>query len=137
MVVLRSYGSMTYAGMLSLIYAEVSKNDPRVQSAFKWAVNHWSLDENPGMGPEGLYYFFNIMSKSLSAFGQEAIPAKTSDKPVGWRSELIRKLIALQRTEKDGSGEGYWVNESNRWLESDPVLVTAYTLIALDVALGE
>ncbi len=136
-VVLRSYGSMTYAGLLSLIYADVSRNDPRVQSAFKWAVDHWSLNENPGMGPEGLYYFYNVMAKSLAAFGQEAIPARGGDKAVSWRADMIRKLIALQRVETDGSGEGFWVNDSNRWLENDPVLVTAYTLIALDVAIGE
>lgn len=136
-VVLRSYGSMTYAGLLSLIYADVSKNDPRVQSAFKWAADHWSLNENPGMGPEGLYYFYNIMAKSLSAFGREAIPVKGAEKAVSWRSDMIRKLISLQHVEADGSGEGYWVNENNRWLENDPVLVTAYTLIALDVAIGE
>lgn len=135
-VVLRSYGSMTYAGLLSLIYADVPPTDPRVRSAFDWAVRHWSLDENPGMGPEGLYYFYNIMSKSLSAFGQEMIPSK-GGLPIAWRREMIRRLITLQKVEKDGSGEGYWVNSNNRWMENDPVLVTAYTLIALDVALGQ
>ena len=135
-VVLRSYGSMTYAGLLSLIYADVSRNDPRVQSAFKWAVNNWTLDQNPGMGPEGLYYFYNVMAKSLAAYGQDAIPSKAGDKPVAWRSEMVRKLISLQKVDTDGSGEGYWVNPNNRWMENDPVLVTAYTLIALDVAIG-
>jgi len=135
-VVLRSYGSMTYAGLLSLIYADVSRNDPRVRAAFDWAASHWSLDENPGMGPQGLYYFFNIMSKSLATYGREAIPVKGSDKPVAWRSAMLRKLISLQQVEKDGSGEGYWLNANNRWLENDPVLVTAYTLIAMDIALG-
>ncbi len=135
-VVLRSYGSMTYAGLLSLIYADVSRNDPRVRSAFDWATQHWTLDENPGMGPQGIYYFYNIMAKSLSSFGQEAIPSAKGT-PVAWRTEMIKKLISLQKVEKDGSGEGYWVNANNRWLENDPVLVTAYTLIALDVALGK
>jgi squalene-hopene/tetraprenyl-beta-curcumene cyclase len=135
-VVLRSYGSMTYAGLLSLIYADVSRNDPRVRAAFDWAANHWSLSENPGMGPEGLYYFYNIMAKSLSAFGMEGVPAKAGGKPVAWRSEMIAKLISLQKVEPDGSGEGYWVNSNNRWMENDPVLVTAYTLIALDVAMA-
>jgi squalene-hopene/tetraprenyl-beta-curcumene cyclase len=135
-VVLRSYGSMTYAGLLSLIYADVSRNDPRVRSAFDWAIRHWTLDENPGMGPQGLFYFYNIMAKSLATFGQESIPS-TKGTPVAWRSEMIKKLITLQKVEKDGSGEGYWVNGNNRWLENDPVLVTAYTLIALDVALGK
>ena len=136
-VVLRSYGSMTYAGLLSLIYADVSRDDPRVTSAFDWASRHWSLDENPGMGPQGLYYFYNIMAKSLATFGRESIPVKETGKPVAWRAAMLRKLISLQNVEKDGSGEGYWVNANNRWLENDPVLVTAYTLIAMDIALGE
>jgi len=135
-VVLRSYGSMTYAGLLSLIYAEVSKNDPRVQSAFKWAVNNWSLDQNPGMGTDGLYYFYNIMAKSLATFGQEAVPVKGGGKLVSWRTEMVRKLTSLQRVEKDGSGEGYWVNDNNRWQEGDQVLVTSFTLIGLDTAIG-
>lgn len=135
-VVLRSYGSMTYAGLLSLIYADVSRTDPRVRSAFDWAVNHWSLDENPGMGAEGRYYFYNVMAKSLSAFGQDMIPSKRG-LPIAWRKEMIRKLISLQKIETDGRGDGYWVNSNNRWMENDPVLVTAYTLIALDVALGQ
>ena len=135
-VVLRSYGSMTYAGLLSLIYADVSKDDPRAQSAFKWAVDHWSLDENPGMGAQGLYYFLNTMSKCLAAFGQEAIPVREGH-ALAWRSEVIKKLTALQQVEKDGSGEGYWVNANNRWMENDPVLVTAYSLIAMDIAIGK
>lgn len=135
-VVLRSYGSMTYAGLLSLIYADVSRNDPRVRSAFDWATRHWTLEENPGMGPQGLFYFYNVMAKSLSTFGQESIPSAKGT-PVAWRTEMIKKLISLQKVEKDGSGEGYWVNSNNRWLENDPVLVTAYTLIAMDVALGK
>lgn len=136
-VVLRSYGSMTYAGLLSLIYADVSRNDPRVRAAFDWAANHWSLDENPGMGPQGLYYFYNIMAKSLATVGRETVPAKGADKPLAWRSAMLAKLISLQKVEKDGSGEGYWLNANNRWLENDPVLVTAYTLIAMDTALGK
>jgi hypothetical protein len=50
---------------------------------------------------------------------------------------MIKQLTRLQKVETDGSGEGYWVNANNRWLENDPVLVTAYTLIALDIALGD
>lgn len=136
-IVLRSYGSMTYAGLLSLIYADVSRTDPRVRAAFDWAANHWSLDENPGMGPQGLYYFYNIMAKSLATYGRNAVPVKGSDKPIAWRTAMLRKLISLQQVEKDGSGEGYWLNTNNRWLENDPVLVTAYTLIALDIAIGD
>ena len=124
---------MTYAGLLSFIYAEVDKDDPRVQSAFDWAVKHWTLDENPGMGQEGLYYFYNVLSKGLAAYGQDTITLPDG-KQVGWRDELIRKLVNLQKIDPD-TGMGYWVNDAGRWWEADPVLVTAYSVLALEIAL--
>src|SRR4051812_14883353 len=60
----RSYGSMTYAGLKSMIYAGLGKDDPRVKAAVGWIQNHWTLNENPAMrdaGPtlasHGLYYY--------------------------------------------------------------------------------
>ncbi len=132
-VVFRAYGSMTYAGMLSLIYADVSRDDPRVRSAFDWAARHWTLEENPGSGAEGLYYFYNVLTKALAAFGRDRIPVEET--PINWRREIIRKLVNLQRIDPE-TGHGYWVNDQGRYLEADPVLVTAYALIALEVALG-
>ena len=134
-VVFRSYGSMTYAGLLSLIYSDVKKDDPRVLSAFDWAARHWSLDENPGMKDEGLFYFYNILSKSLATFGREAIPVTGKD-PIFWRDALVKKLISLQKMDSK-TGHGYWVNQNNRFWEANDVLVTSYTLIALEVALGK
>ena len=128
-VALRSYGSMTYAGLLALIYAQVDAQDERVRSAKDWAARHWSLDENPGMGQEGLYYFFNVLTKSLKAAGEDEL-ARPEGGAVSWREEVARKLIALQRP------DGFWVNENNRWWEADPNLVTAYTLLALSAALN-
>ena len=127
-VVLRSYGSMTYAGLLSLIYAEVDEQDERVQAAKDWAMRHWSLDENPGMGAEGLYYFFNVLTKSLTAAG-DATLVRPDGSTVAWREEVIRRLVDLQQP------GGFWVNANNRWWEADPNLVTAYTLQALATAL--
>lgn len=126
-VTLRSYGSMTYAGLLALIYAEVDAQDERVGSAKDWAARHWTLDENPGMGPEGLYYFFNVLAKCLQAAGGETL-ALPDGRTVAWREELVRKLIALQQP------DGFWVNTNNRWWEADPNLVTAYTLLTLATA---
>ncbi len=128
----RSYGSMTYAGLLSLIYADVSKDDPRVKSAFDWSVKHFSLDENPGMGQQGYFYFTSILSKSLGAYGQDIL-VLPDGKKINWREELINKLVNLQKIE---NGQGYWINEANRWQEGDPVLVTSYSIIALAIATG-
>ena len=131
---LRSYGSMTYAGLLSFIYAKVDRNDERVKSAFEWTTKHWSLDENPGMGQQGLFYFYNVMAKALAAHGEEYIVREDGTR-VPWREALIRKIIGLQKVEPDGTG--YWVNSEGRWWEADPVLVTSYCLLALEVALPD
>lgn len=134
-IVFRSYGSMTYAGLLSLIYADVKKTDPRVQSAFDWAASHWSLDENPGMGDQGLFYFYNVLGKALATYGRDDIPVKGKG-PVFWRDALVKKLINLQKVDSP-TGHGYWVNQNNRYWEANNILVTSYTLIALQVALGK
>ena len=129
----RSYASMTYAGLLSFIYAQVDRQDPRVLAACDWIKRHWSVDENPGVGAQGLYYHYLTMSKALDVNGQEELALATGQ-TVGWRSELVKKLVSLQKIDPP-TGLGFWQNENNRWWENDPSLVTAYTLLALDRAL--
>lgn len=129
-----SHGSMTYAGMLSLIYAEVDRDDPRVQSAADWAIEHWTLEENPGAGKEGLYYYYNVLSKSLAAFGQNQF-IREEGESLNWRQELIEQLLEVQRID-ESTGGGYWVNDVGRYWENDPVLVTAYSVLAIQRALG-
>jgi len=128
-IVFRSYGSMTYAGMLGLVYAGVDRDDPRVRSAFDWASRHWSLDENPGMGPEGLFFFFNVLTRSLDAYGADHIP-RPDQVPVNWRREVAARMINTQ-TIDPATGHGFWRNDTGRYWESDPVLVTAYCVLAL------
>lgn len=125
---LRSYGSMTYAGVLSLLYADVKKDDERVKAALDWAKRHFSLAENPGQGAQGLYYYYYIMAKSLHASGIDEL--ETADgKKVNWRADLASKLLTLQKP------DGSWVNDNPRWMEKDPVLVTCYSTIALGTLL--
>jgi squalene-hopene/tetraprenyl-beta-curcumene cyclase len=134
-VVFRSYGSITYAGMLSLVYAGVDRDDPRVRSAFDWAARHWSLDENPGMGMDGVFFFFNVLTRSLSAYGADHIP-RPDQPPVNWRKEVAARLLQNQ-TIDPATGSGFWRNETGRYWENDPVLVTAYCIIALQHIVGE
>lgn len=128
-VTFRSYGSMTYSGMLALIYANISRDDYRVRSAFDWAAANWTLDENPGMGSQGLYFFYAVLSRALSAFGQDLVP-RPEAKPVNWRVAVAEKIISLQKV--DPKTGGYWINDNNRFWENDPVLVTSYALLALE-----
>ncbi len=127
---LRSYGSMTYAGLKSMIYAKLAKDDPRVKAAIEWGRKNYRLDENPGMGSEGLFYYLQTFSKAHAVLGDETV--KTDDGVEHkWRQDLIKTLLSLQK------GNGEWVNDkSGRWMETIPELVTAYSLLALESALG-
>ena len=121
---LRSYGSMTYAGLKSMIYAGVGDDDPRVKAAVKWIKMHYDLKSNPGMGGQGLYYYYHTFAKTLDAMKQDVLVDHQGVKH-DWRAELRAELASRQLP------DGSWVNDADRWMEGDPNLVTAYALLAL------
>jgi squalene-hopene/tetraprenyl-beta-curcumene cyclase len=125
---LPGYGSMTYAGIKSLIYCGVSKDDPRVQKAYEWIKKNYTVDRNPGM-PDirsqwGLYYYYHVMAKCLDTLGVDEVEDAQGHKH-DWRADLIEALA--KRQQPDGS----WVNEQDHWREGDPNLVTGYALMTL------
>ncbi len=128
---LRSYGSMTYAGLKSFIYAGLTKDDPRVKAAWDWITKNWTLDQNPGLqtndptaAKSGLYYYYHTMARALATYDQPVV-----NDPKGnahdWRVEFINKVASLQKPDGSWSGE-------KRWMEDNPVLVTAYMVNALN-----
>jgi squalene-hopene/tetraprenyl-beta-curcumene cyclase len=122
------YGSMTYAGIKSMIYCGVSKDDPRMQKALEWIAKNYTLDSNPGM-PEvnsqrGLYYYYHTFAKTMHALGQDTFTDAKGVKH-DWRADLVAALAKRQKP------DGSWVNETDRWMEGDPNLVTGYALMAL------
>ena len=120
-VALRAYGSMTYAAVLSMCSAKLDRGDPRVHQALSYMEKNWSVDENPGMGAQGLYYFYDIMARALSASGVEKVGEHD------WKKELSARLISLQKD------DGSWSNSNNRFWEADPVLCTSFAMIALEL----
>lgn len=121
---LRSYGSISYAGLLSFIYAGLGKDDASVKAVLQWLSENYSLDENPGMGAQGLFYYYHTMAKALSIAGTDFLKTKDG-KVIDWRADLAGKLLSLQK------GDGSWANSEGRWMESDATLTTAYMLMAL------
>ena len=121
---LRSYGSMTYAGLKSMIYAGVGPDDPRVKAAFEWIRKFYDLQSNPGMGNAGLYYYYHTFAKALDALGVGVVEDADGTRH-DWRRELLAELIRRQRP------DGSWINDNSRWLEGEPSLVTGYALLAL------
>ncbi len=137
---LRCYGSMTYAGFKSLVYAQLPKDDPRVVAAKGWIQRHYTLDENPGIGTDGLYYYYVTFARALDASGEEVVmaidapasspydSAATMSSPAvarDWANELIDKLASMQ------NDDGSFKSVDDRWMENNPVLITAYSVIAL------
>lgn len=92
---LRSYGSISHAGMLSFIYAGLDKDDPRVKAVLQWITENYTLTENPGLGAQGMYYYFHTMSKALSIAGVDFLKTKDG-KVIDWRADLAGKLLGLQ-----------------------------------------
>jgi len=129
---LRAYGSMTYAGFKSYIYADLGRDDPRVQLAYDWIRNHYTLEENPGVGQQGYYYYLMTFALALDAWGLPTIEVTLPSGSVetrDWANDLIDALAERQRP------DGSWVNTNDRWMEGDPQLVTAYALLALQTAI--
>ncbi len=124
-IALRSYGSMSYAGLLSMVYAKLSADDPRVVAVKEWLGRNYTLEENPGLGAQGMYYYYQVMSKALSAANINELQLENGTQ-ADWRRDLATTLLSKQR--EDGS----WVNDNGRFMESNPVLVTAFTLLALE-----
>ena len=124
-VALRSYGSISYAGLMSFIYAKLSPDDPRVVAVKEWLGKNYTVEENPNMGAEGLYYYYQAMAKALNAAGIDKLKLEDGSE-ADWRTDLGGKLLTSQRE------NGSWVNDNGRWMDSNAVLVTAYTVMALE-----
>lgn len=121
---LRSYGSMTYNGLKSMIYAGLTQDDPRVKAAIQWISRHYDVTRNPGMENAGLFYYYHTFAKALDAMGAGQIE-DVNGVQHDWRRELTEELA--RRQQPDGS----WVNTNSRWMEGDANLCTAFALLAL------
>jgi squalene-hopene/tetraprenyl-beta-curcumene cyclase len=121
---LRSYGTMSYAGLKSMIYAGLAEDDPRLKAAIGWIRKNYTLTTNPGMGGAGLFYYYHTFAKALEVLGVDYVEDAQGVKH-DWRKDLAEELARRQRP------NGSWVNEDTRWFEGDPNLVTSYALLAL------
>ena len=111
------YGSMTYAGIKSMIYCGVGKDDPRLKKALEWARKNYTVDANPGMPEErerGLYYYYHTIAKTMDASGlDEFIDAKGLKHD--WRADLLGALAKRQKP------DGSWGNDNKGgWRGPEP-----------------
>jgi squalene-hopene/tetraprenyl-beta-curcumene cyclase len=133
---LRAYGSMTYAGFKTYVYAELPRTDQRVISAYDWIRRNYSVSENPGMGESGMYYYYVVFARALKSWGEPTVKLlSATNTPTGqeraWRKDLVERMTGLQN--EDGS----FKSVDKRWMESNPELITAYGVTALRQVVGE
>lgn len=122
---LRSVGGMTYSGLKSFLYAGVDKKDPRVVAAITWVRNHYTLDENPGMGKAGLFYYYHTFAKAMDALGEDTFVDAKGGKH-DWRRELFTAL------QKQQLANGSWRNMGERTFgEDNAELATGFALLSL------
>jgi Squalene-hopene cyclase C-terminal domain len=122
---LRSLGGMTYSGLKSFLYAGVSKDDDRVKAAIGWIRKHYTLEENPGMGDSGLYYYYHVFAKAMDALGENPF-ADATGKKHWWKRELLDTLAKKQQA------DGKWINSADKTFgEADPNLATAFAVLSL------
>jgi len=123
----KSYGTVTAAGLISLLYAGVDKSDPRVQAAYKWLTTNYTLDNNPGTNTKGgLFYYYHALAKVTSAYGEKEFVDGNGQRH-NWRNELAERLILLENP------DGSWINkDSGLWWEDKPELASAWSVIALE-----
>jgi squalene-hopene/tetraprenyl-beta-curcumene cyclase len=124
----KSYGSVTYTGLMSYAWANVKKDDPRAKAALKWIRDNYTVDENPGTGQKTVYYYYMVFAKALQAVGEPVIVDAKGQRH-NWRDDLARKLVSVQHP------EGYWVNTDKAEMQDNKVLVTAFTMMAAEAVL--
>src|ERR1700721_1752223 len=96
---------MTYAGLRSMIYAGLTADDPRVKAAKDFISKHYTLEENPGLGQRGLYYYYQTFAKTLALLGKPVF-TDSSGGEHDWRADLVAALARRQ------SESGAWVNST-------------------------
>jgi squalene-hopene/tetraprenyl-beta-curcumene cyclase len=130
------YGSMTYDGIKTYIYAGLKKDSPEVKSAIDWVRKNYSVELHPGFPFDaaqrqhlrGLYHYYLVMSRALEAYGEN--PFETFDgKKHDWAREIAEQLVESVKEDK------MWKNDNPAWFEGDPLLVTSYVLVTCDTLL--
>lgn len=124
----RPCGSLTCAGLKSLIYCGVPKTDARVQAGLDWLRRHYTLTANPGMSVPRcrLYDYYLSLATAMAVLGEESIVDRHSV-PHNWRRELQAVLRAEQQP------NGSWLNlaESDNFPEAQPVVTTSLAVMTL------
>ncbi len=122
----RSSRAMTYMGLASLLRSGADSQDPRVAAALEWTRENPPSVPTPATEPLPYQYRYYVAFASvMRMLGKPNLEDSQGNK-YNWRNTLIRQLLAQYN--EDGS----WKNPSAATMESDPLVATALSVIALN-----
>lgn len=122
-----------YEDLLPYVYLEVAPDQQIARRALAALQASFTVERNPDLtqryGPagfpdaQGLYYYYLVVAKTLDVHRLATLDVQ------GARRDAVRELIV--RLEQLQRADGSWCNVDGRWWEDEPVLTTAYALLAL------
>jgi len=124
-----SYGSTTADGLRALLACGLSLDDPRVRAARGWLEKNFRADAPAGKYAANressraavYYYYCSSMARALRAVQTK----ETRGSPANWPQKLMSELLARQQA------NGSWANPLVNFREDDPIVATAFGLMAL------
>lgn len=122
-----------YEDLLPYVYLEVAPDQQIARRALAALRASFTVERNPDLtqryGPagfpdaQGLFYYYLVAAKTLDVHRLPTLDVR------GARREAARELVA--RLERLQRADGSWCNVDGRWWEDEPVLTTAYAVLAL------
>src|SRR5438552_1367794 len=94
----------------------------RAGPTFPTRSSSWTTSPPPAQF--GLYYYYHTMAKTLAVMNVEEFTDAKGVKH-DWKTDMFQAIA--KRQQPDGSCK----NDTDRWMEGDPNLVTGYALMAL------
>jgi squalene-hopene/tetraprenyl-beta-curcumene cyclase len=121
-----SYGSMTAAGLWSMMAAGETTDDPASGAALSWLGENFAVSENPAFGDSAYYYYVWTLARALRSAGAPAIQSPDGTM-LAWAVELAEEMLDRQ------SVDGAWRNDgSSVYWEGDPVVSTCFALLGIE-----
>jgi len=72
-----------------------------VTAALGWIRRHWTFDENPGLGQQGLYYYLHAMARALRASGIDVITTADGSTPLFTDGDGTRASFFAERRDAE------------------------------------
>ena len=115
---------LTFAGIKSLVYCGVSKNDVSISHGLKWLQDSCPVKELPVPGNSGFFTYLYMLGSTMRFTGHH-FGEQSGCNFINVGLKIIETTLANQK------GDGSWINSNGMWRENNPFLCSAYAILTL------